>query len=54
MSEEGISDSVHVRTLQWDQHYHLTKVVHDCHDCVVATVFWQVRDEVHVDLLPLG
>ena len=42
--EEGISDSVHICALQWDHHYHLTKVVHDQHDGVVTAVFRQVRD----------
>ena len=50
--EEGISDSIHICALQWDQHYHLTKVVHNRHDGVVAAVFRQVCDEVNVDLLP--
>ena len=37
--KEDIEYSIHVHTLQWDQHYHLTKMVHNCHDGVVATVF---------------
>ena len=34
--EEGISYSIHVLTLQQDQHYHLTEAVHDhlwCGNC---------------------
>ena len=54
MAEEGIGDSIHVRALPWDQYYHLTKAVHDRHDGVVATIFWQVHDGVNVDLLPWG
>ena len=54
VAEEGISISIHVRALQWDQHYHLTKSVHKHHDSAVATVFWQVSDEIDVDLLPWG
>ena len=54
MVEEDIVKSVHIHTLQQDQHYHLTKAVHDHHDGVVAAVFRQVCDEVDVDLLPRG
>ena len=54
MVEEGIDQGIHVHTLQRDQHYHLTKMVHDHHDGVLAAVFWQVHDKVNVDLLPWG
>ena len=54
MVEEGISNSIRVYALQWDQHYHLTKSVHKHHDSVVAAVFRQVRDEVDVNLLTRG
>ena len=37
--EKGIGYSIYVYTLQQDQHYHLTKTIHDCHDGVVAAVF---------------
>ena len=54
MAEEGISNSIYVHALQWDQQYHLTKVIHDHHDGVVAAVFQQVRDLLTVDLLTRG
>ena len=54
MAEEGIGYCVYVRTLQRHQRNHLTKMVHNRHDGVVAAVFRQVRDEVDVDLLPRG
>ena len=54
VAEEGIGYGTHVCTLQRDQHYHLPKMVHDHHDGVVPVVFWQVRDEVDVGLLPQG
>ena len=53
-AEQGISSSVHVHALQRDQHYHLAKIVHDCHDGIIATKFRQVHDEVDMDLLPRG
>ena len=52
--EEHVGHCVHIRTLQQYPHDHLTKMVHDRHDGVVAAVFRQVRDEVDVDLLPRG
>ena len=52
VAEEGISYSIHVHTLQGDQHYHLTKAVHYRHDGVIAAVFRQVRDKVDLHLLP--
>ena len=54
VAEEGVGHWFYVRTSQRHQHDHLTKTVHDHHDGVVAAVFWQVRDEVNVDLLPWG
>ena len=55
MAEEGINDSIHVSALQWDQHYYLTKMVHDHHDGELDAVFRQVHEnEVDVDLLPQG
>ena len=54
VAEEGIGYSIHVHISQQDQHYHLTKMVHDHHDSVVSAVFCQVRDKIDVVLLPRG